>query len=386
VLGSDYRGLAVVRSLGRRGIPVWVIREGEDSLAARSRYATRRLPLRGESDAERCAFLCALADEEGLDGWALFPTADDTAAMVARAHRRLDERYALTTPPWDVLRWAHDKRLTYRLATSLALPHPKTWPAGIAADATAREVDFPVLIKPALKPGFNRLTAAKAWRVDDVERLRERLAEAATLVEPELLLIQELIPGGGESQFSFAALCDHGRVLARVVARRTRQYPADLGRASTFVETIDDEEVAELAQRFLAEMRFTGLVEVEFKRDPRDGLLKLLDVNPRVWGWHGLCRRAGVDFPFLAWCLALGEPVPPSRAITGVRWLRLSTDLPTSLREVARGRLSVRGYLRSLGGPRERAIFAGDDPWPGLTEVPMLAVTLLRRLASGHGV
>ena len=199
-------------------------------------------------------------------------------------------------------------------------------------------------------------------------------------------MIQELIPGGGESQFSFAALCEEGRLLARVVARRTRQYPADLGRASTFVETVEEPEVEEHARRLLQEMSFTGLAEVEFKRDPRDRRLKLLDVNPRVWGWHGLCQRAGVDFPYLAWCLARGESVPASHAITGVSWLRLSTDLPTSLLEIARGRLSARGYLRSFRGPRARAIFARDDPLPGLTEVPMLAVTLLQRLASGHGV
>ena len=72
-------------------------------------------------------------------------------------------------------------------------------------------------------------------------------------------------------------------------------------------------------------------------RDRRDGLLKLLDVNPRVWGWHSLCQRAGVDFPYLAYGFARAEPVPPATAQPGVRWLRLSTDLPTSLSEIARG-------------------------------------------------
>ncbi|PYT21377.1 MAG: hypothetical protein DMG57_38840 [Acidobacteria bacterium] len=57
-------------------------------------------------------------------------------------------------------------------------------------------------------------------------------------------------------------------------------------------------------------MRFTGLVEIEFKRDSRDGKFKVLDMNPRVWGWHTLCGRAGVDFPYLTWLLVRGEPVP----------------------------------------------------------------------------
>jgi predicted ATP-grasp superfamily ATP-dependent carboligase len=140
------------------------------------------------------------------------------------------------------------------------------------------------------------------------------------------------------------------------------------------------------ARRLLAGMRYTGLVEVEFKRDARDGRTKLLDVNPRVWGWHTLGRRAGVDFPYLAWRLARGEAVEPGRARAGVRWVRLSTDLPTALKEIGRGRLSPLGYLRSLHGPRERAIFARDDPLPGLLEGPLLAYVAVRRLLRGSPV
>jgi D-aspartate ligase len=386
VLGSDYRALAVVRSLGRRGIPVWVLSGGDDVLAARSRYTTRTVALEDEPDEQRCERLVALADANELQGWVLFPTADESAAMVARASSKLATRFRLTTPHWEVLRWAHDKRLTYALAERLGLPHPNTWSAADAAEASTLAVRFPAIVKPAVKVGLNALTAAKAWPASDSAELAARFSAASKLVDPALLLIQELIPGGGETQFSYAALCAGGEPLACLVARRTRQYPADFGRASTFVETVDEPGVAESAERLLQELAFTGLVEVEFKRDPRDGVLKLLDVNPRVWGWHSLGQRAGVDFPFLAWCLARGEPVPTTHAEIGVGWLRLSTDLPTSLREIVRGRLSLGTYFRSFRRPRESAIFARDDPWPGMTEFPMLAGTLMRRLARGNGV
>jgi D-aspartate ligase len=387
VLGSDYRGLALVRSLGRRGIPVLVLRGRDDVLAAKSRYATTRVDLPKGSDAERCAFLLGLAEHFRLDGWVLFPTSDDTAGLVGRQHAQLATRFTLTTPPWDVLRWAYDKQLTYALALQIGLPHPVTWTAGNPDEAAALPLAYPAIIKPRVREeDFKRLTAAKAWRVDSAEELRARFAEAVELVAPEVLLIQELIPGDGAMQLSYAALCDRGKPLATVTARRTRQYPVDFGRASTYVETIKSPEVARASQRLLEAIEFTGLVEVEFKRDPRDGALKLLDVNPRVWGWHSLCQRAGVDFPYLAWRLARGESVPPSEAQTGVRWLRFSTDLPTSLREIARGRLSLRTYLSSLRGPRESAIFARDDPWPGLSEFPMLVRLLTRRLLHGDAV
>jgi predicted ATP-grasp superfamily ATP-dependent carboligase len=160
----------------------------------------------------------------------------------------------------------------------------------------------------------------------------------------------------------------------------------DFGRASTFVETAELPEVEEPARKLLERIGYTGLVEVEFKRDPRDGKCKLLDVNPRVWGWHTLCARAGIDFTYLAWQLAHGEAVPASTARLGVRWSRLSTDLPAVVSEIRSGRLSVRDYLRSLRGPREHAIFARDDLLPGLLELPLLASVLARRLARGSGV
>ena len=387
VTGSDYRALALVRSLGRKGIPVLVLRHGDDLLAARSRYATMQLPFEAETEMQRAARLLDLADELQLDGWVVFPTDDEAAAMIGRQHESLAERFVLTTPPWEVLRWAYDKRLSYRLAQSLAVPYPRTWTAAQVLELGYEiELPFPLIIKPAIKEEFNPLTAAKAWQVNDRDELRARLTEAVEMVDCDLLLLQETIPGNGAAQLSYAALCEEGRVLASVTARRTRQYPADFGRASTFVETIEQPQVAELSQQLLEEMRFSGLIEVEFKRDPRDDELKLLDINPRVWGWHSLCQRAGVDFPYLAWRLAQGLSVPASEAELGVRWLRFSTDFPTALREIARGRLPARDYVRSLRGPRAQAIFARDDPWPGLVELPMLIATLIRRLRSDGAI
>jgi predicted ATP-grasp superfamily ATP-dependent carboligase len=380
-VGADYRALGAVRSLGRRGVPVWVLRHGDDRLAGLSRYAQRTIPL-----ADGAGFLLDLADRHGLNGWTLFPSGDETAAMVAQSHEQLGERYRLTTPPWAVTRYAYDKRLTYPLADSLGLDVPRTWYPRDRAEVAALDCEFPVILKPAVRESLNPLTVAKAWRVDARAELLTRYDEACTLVDPAQLIVQELIPGGGAEQLSYAALCDRGRPLAALTARRTRQFPMDFGRASTHVETVDLPEAAEPARALLARLGYTGLVEVEFKRDPRDGRCKLLDVNPRVWGWHTLCARAGIDFTWLAWQLARGNPVKAGPARAGVRWTRLTTDLPTAAKEIRAGRLSVPDYVRSLRGPREHAIFARDDPLPGLLEVPLLAAVVARRLLRGSAV
>lgn len=122
----------------------------------------------------------------------------------------------------------------------------------------------------------------------------------------------------------------------------------------------------------LAEIRYTGLVEVEFKRDPRTGEYKLLDINARTWGWHTLGRRAGIDFPFLSWQFVHGSAIAETHARTGVRWIRALTDLRAVLAEIRRGQLSIPAYLRSIRPPFECAIFAFDDPVPALSDLPSI--------------
>src|SRR2546427_700016 len=383
VMGGDYRGLGVVRSLGRRGIPVWVLHEDGQLLATLSRYAQRSLLWLPGDDAERVGFLLDLASKNRLERWVLIPTGDEGAALVARHHTELTERYRLTTPPWDILRWAYDKRLTYQLADELQVSHPWTLYPTSRGDLAEANCPFPVILKPAFRNKFNRFTAAKAWRVDDRQTLLARYDKACEFVDPDVLMVQELIPGGGEAQFSYAAVCQDGRSLTSLVARRLRQFPMDFGRASTCVETVDEPAVVEPSVRMLEAMKFTGVVEIEFKHDTRDGQYKLLDINPRVWGWHSLGGRAGVDFSYLLWLQACGAAVPDSRPQIGVRWVRASTDLRTVVLEILRGRLSVGEYSRSLRGPRESAIFSPDDPLPGLLEVPLLAYLLGRRAFCG---
>jgi D-aspartate ligase len=385
VVGSDYRALGVVRSLGRRGIPVWVVAHGDDKLAAASRYAARRLRL--DRPLGSCAgLLLRLAYEHRLEGWTIFPSSDESAAALARSHELLAERFRMTVPPWRVLRWAYDKRLMHGLADRLGITSPGTHRPRTRERVAALDCAFPVALKPAVKPDFNKLTAAKAWRADDRAELLRLWDEAAELMDPAVLMVQELVPGGGETQLSYAAVCRDGEVLASLTARRTRQFPMDFGRASTLVETIDEPAVEGPSRLLLERLRWTGLVEVEFKRDPCDGSCKLLDVNPRVWGWHTLGARAGVDFSYLAWLVARGEPVPEARARAGVRWVRMSTDLPTSLKEIVGGRMSPAAYLRSLRRPREGAIFAWDDLLPGALEPPQLAALVARRLLHGSSV
>jgi predicted ATP-grasp superfamily ATP-dependent carboligase len=169
--------------------------------------------------------------------------------------------------------------------------------------------------------------------------------------------------------------------VAWLVARRVRQYPPEFGRGSSFVETVDEPAVEEPARRLLAEINYSGLVEIEFKHDPRTGQAKLLDINTRTWGWHTLGRRAGVDFPYLSWRLVHGETIAETRARSGIRWIRGATDLLAALAEFRHGRLSPLGYLRGLRPPLECAVFAFDDLLPAAVDRPSLMYRAWRRRA-----
>ncbi len=378
VIGGDYRGLGIVRSLGRHGIPVWVLTD-EHFIAAMSRYAARHLPWPARSEADQLQHLLRLCAEHRLAGWMLFPTGDEAAVLIARHHKTLAESFRLTTPPWEMMRRAYDKRQTYRLAAELGMPYPWTRYPRSREEVAALDCAFPVILKPAFKSDPNRFTNDKAWLVSSREELLALYDQALSFVDPDVVMIQELIPGGGEAQFSYAALCNDGRVAASLVARRLRQYPLDFGRSSSYVETVELPAVEELSRRLLAAIRFNGLIEVEFKRDPRDGRFKLLDLNARIWGWHTLGARAGVDFPWLLWRMTMGETISEVRARAGVRWVRMVTDLPAVFKAMRRGILSPAAYLRSLRGPIEFAIFSASDPMPGLLEVPILSMLAVKR-------
>ena len=373
VIGGILNGLSIARSLGRRGVPVWVTTPPNIKLASCSRYTLRTLHWPEEDCEAQVAYLLELAERYQLDQWVLFPTSDESAALLSKFHAELSRRFRVSTPNWNVLRWAYDKRLTYRLAAEERVDYPSTILPGTEADLEGVSFPFPAVLKPATHASINRFTTEKAWPAANREELLARYREARDLIPPDLILVQERIPGGGEAQFSYAALCCDGQPIASLTARRTRQYPIDFGYSSSFVETLDVPEIVAPSRRLLAAIRYTGLVEVEYKRDARDGRYKLLDINPRLWTWSPLGGRAGVDFPYLLWQMMVGRPVPEQTGRTGVRWIRMCTDVPAAIHEMLRGRMSLGTYLRSLRGPVKFALMAADDPLPGLLDLPLFA-------------
>jgi D-aspartate ligase len=373
VLGGDYVGLGVVRSLGPRGVPLCVV-DDELSISPFSKHVEKAIRIQSIGDQDHTAeHLLRLGRKHGLEGWVLFPTRDESVAALSRHREALSELYRVSSPGWDCFEWAWDKRKTYQLAERLGIPTPRTWYPRTVDEVEAVDCEPPFVVKPAIKPRFLAATKKKAWRADSRGELARMFAEALSVTDGEPIMVQEFLPGFGERQFAYCALFKEGRALASMVARRVRQHPMDFGRASTYVETVGAPEIEELGRSFLAEIDFHGLVEVEFKHDPTTGNYNLLDMNARCWGYHSLGVAAGVDFPYLCYADQLGEPVgPEKRARTGVSWMRLLTDAPTAALEIRARRLSIRSYLAELRGRPAEAVFSVRDPKPGLAELALI--------------
>lgn len=380
VVGGDYQGLGIVRSLGSRGVPVCVV-DDEVSISRFSKYCThfvRVANLRDEHEAVDA--LIEVAGRLGLLGWVLYPTREELVAAFSRNRSQLSKVFRVPTPEWTTVQWAWDKRNTYRLAKELGIPTPAThYPENIDQLGELDPLAAPFAVKPAIKEHFVYATKAKAWCAKSHAELRTLFQVASELVGAGEVMVQELIPGGGTQQFAYCAFFRNGEAIGKMLVRRRRQHPLQFGKASTYVETVDIPELEELSERFLRASNYYGLVELEYKLDPRDGQYKLLDVNARTWGYHSLGAHAGVDFSYMLYADQVGMPVPYCRSQPGFAWIRMTTDLSAALMALLARDIDFKTYVRSLRNCDVDAVFSRQDPFPGLAEVLLVPYLAIKR-------
>lgn len=369
VLGGSFHSLGAARNLANHGVPVCLL----DSAVCITRFSrsvrcfvTSPAP---DDEEEYVQFLLSAAADRNLDGWVLFPSTDETVRILAQHRDPLGERYRLTTPPWDTVKYLYDKRLTQRLAVERGVPIPETWMPGSRHEVEKLSCRFPVVVKPAISKHFMAATKKKAYRADSIQELATTYEAVARIIDPSEILVQELIPGRAQNLYSFVAFFENGNPVAGLVGRRLRQHPMEFGRASTYVETVDVPTLEVLSTRLLTGIGYTGLAEVEFMYDAKDGRFELLEVNARIWGWHSLAVHAGLDLPYLAYAQAVGKCFNVGPARQGAKWVRLVTDLPTAVSEILPGRLTLRQYLATMSGDRAFAVFSPRDPLPFLADL-----------------
>ncbi|WP_313614863.1 ATP-grasp domain-containing protein [Agrobacterium sp.] len=379
ILGGAHGALALARSLGRSGIRVHYI-SNDSPLTGWSRFVQKQIKWPGADHVDATAFLIEFARKNGLQGSLLVPAGDAEVMLVSKAKQALQSEYNILLPDWQSLQWLCDKPLLYKRAEELGLQYPRTNELASTEEAHMLAPTFPVILKPNMGGGNSRIVKAKVIKADDKASFIDSFTDAAGEIGARNVVVQELIPGGGESQFSYVALWSEGKPVAEFTARRTRQYPVDFGFTSTYVEVISQPALIEASHKLLSSLAFSGLVEIEFKRHPLNGSLNILDVNPRPWAWLALSSAAGVDFGPLMWDAAQGKL--PSNLLTahsGTAWIYAARDLAAAITLIKRGKLKARSFFGSFFKVRAMAAFSWNDPLPGFLDLPLTAWRVLTR-------
>jgi predicted ATP-grasp superfamily ATP-dependent carboligase len=372
VIVGSFQSIGILRSLAGHRIPTYLI--DWDNCIGRFSNCTNRFSTCPPVIAEQkfLEFLRDLAVKQNIKGWLIYPNDDRTVEFLAKHKKELEELYRITVPDWEIARVAIDKRLTHQVAEQAGIPIPRTfYPRGMD-ELEHLDIEFPAVIKPAIRDNFYDKARKKAIRVDDRAQLVREYLKAESMIESSEIMVQELIPGAAENLYSFGSLYRDGQVLGKVVARRLRQHPAEFGRVTTYAETVDIPELENMATRFLSAMRYQGISEVEFMWDPREGKYKLIEINARFWAWHSIAVAAGVDFPYLLYRDMLGDGVRVNDFEKGVKWFRLMVDTPNSVALTARGKMNISTYLRSWRGKKTFAVWNLKDPLPFLVEILMV--------------
>jgi predicted ATP-grasp superfamily ATP-dependent carboligase len=284
----------------------------------------------------------------------LLPMTEISTLLLTAARDQLPANCRLPFPASDAVATAADKAAVLRLAAAIGVPTPKTREIESIEEGTrlAASFEYPVV----LKSGRSRVWNGREWLsttvcyAQDAADLGTRLAAMPREIFP--VLAQERIDGPGVGVF---LCCHEGRVIANFAHRRLREKPPSGGQ-SVLCESVAVEPAAvQYAARLLERLRWEGVAMVEFKRDLRDGTLRLMEINGRFWGSLQLAIDAGVDFPNLLVALRQGQaPAQPPAYQLGVRsrWLWGDVDALIAVLRKSRAELNLPtshpGKLRTL--------------------------------------
>lgn len=372
--GRSRASLSIVRSLGKKGIKV-ISGEAFTCPSFYSRYTSQRI-LYPDPDKYFDLFIQRIFEvvkEEEID--VIFPVRDSTTLLLSKHKNELSHFTRIPTADYNTLMKGRDKAQTLKIAMDKGIPCPKTY--FVEDDSDLREIisalKFPVLIKPRESSGSRGIKY--------VQSPKELLRSYDNIrADYDKLMIQEFIPHGGA--YGVEMLFNNGEPRAIFVHKRLREYPRS-GGPSTLRESVRFPKIEECASVLLKALKWHGVAMVEFRVDSRDGIPKLMEINPRFWGSLSLAIHSGVDFPYLLYKMTMeGDVEPVFEYKIGVRtrwflfgdilWFLSSPNKLTDLPEFFKFR-GVKDDILSLG-----------DPMPALGVVLDGVISLTRKSRRKH--
>jgi D-aspartate ligase len=383
-------GLGVVRSLARRGVPVYGVYEERLAPAAVSRYLSGKFVWRSDAeDPDRFLDGMATVGERLGRPTVLVPTDDLGAILISEHAPTLRRWFRFPQPPPGLPQQLASKKGLYELCGRLGVPCPR-----VSFPLSRRDVEefaagatFPVVAKVAeawLLPADAGLRSTTLLRTpEELLDLYRRLDGGPA----GSLLLQEYIPRRAGQDWFFHGYADaRSECLVSFTGVKLRSYPPYAG-ATTLGRCQDNEVLRGNAEALVRAISYRGIMDLDYRLDPRDGQFKLLDFNPRVGAQFRVFEDdAAVDVVRALHLDLTGREVRRRPQAQGRVFIVEHLDLLASVRYGRAGDLDLRGWLTSLrGARREPAWFAGDDLAPFLLLcVRFLLRGLRRMLRLGH--
>jgi D-aspartate ligase len=377
-------GLAIARTCGRLGIPVYGVPVEIRAPSARSRYWADLFAPPGERGSPDAWVDLLTKIGRRLGQAVLIPVDDAATVLVADNAKALREHYHFPDQPAELMRTLADKGEMYRLCRKLGIPAPETDFPGSASEVErfAADARFPVVAKRIA--GWRPARTPSPPSVVIAHNREELLAAYGQMECPDgpNVLVQEYIPGPSDSIWMFNGYFDeHSQCLVGFTGRKLRQRGPRTG-VTTLGLCTHNPAVDQNTRSLMKAVGYRGILDMGYRYDARDAHYKLLDVNPRIGETFRLFVGAnGVDVLGALYRDLTGQPVPETASPANRKWIAEPFDLVSAAQLWREGELRPRDWLRSLRGLDEAAWFAKDDLRPFSAMVARSALELVRRRA-----
>jgi D-aspartate ligase len=309
VLGGKENALSIVRRFGKMGIRTRVS-GAADCWGRYSRYCAQSLPVpRGESAADFWSDLLLTGKSPELNGSLIICCSDVAIEFVAANRDELARHYLLGDGNAKLQKALLDKRETLVLAQKAGVATPQFWNAASEEDLLAiREtVQFPVMVKPIISHRFTAVFGCKLFIIADSFDELAKKVRLSWQNDLEVMVI-EMIPGPDSLLSSYYTYIDgDNQILFDYTKRIIRRFPLNQGLACYHASEWLP-ETAEAGKKFFQGIGFTGLGNVEFKRDPRDNKLKIIESNARFTAAQELIIQSGAPIDLIFYCSVTKQP------------------------------------------------------------------------------
>jgi predicted ATP-grasp superfamily ATP-dependent carboligase len=331
VIGCYVTGYAVIRALANRNLHIIAITYAKRDVAQLSQYVSEIVQSPAPNDEEQFV-ACLLQNADRWAGALILETGDSEAIVLSKHKEILSKYYRIVTPDWNVLSIFIEKEKTYALAKQYGIPHPKSIPLFRLEDLKEiSEILYPCILKPVRSFEFTSRFHVKNFEVNDQQELMEKFK--LCLDAGQSVILQEIIPGPDDNLYKMQGYVNsQGTVVGKFFYRKLRQHPPQFGVARVGISTDRHPDVERLTEELLTRANYRGYFSNEFKLDPRDSQLKLIENNCRMPRSGMLAIAAGINFPWLIYQdLVLDQQCDITHYNIGTYWIDFWTDLYNSL-------------------------------------------------------